>query len=84
MVRAYTRAVSMCLYPAFRASATAFSCASASCQVPKPRAGMVAPVFSLKVVILAIVLCILLELLVNTQVVWWAVYSLCFARLTST
>ena len=48
---AYTRAVSMWRYPAFRASETAFSWASASCQVPKPRAGIVAPVLSLKVVI---------------------------------
>ena len=32
-------------YPAFRASATAASCASASCQVPKPTAGISAPVF---------------------------------------
>lgn len=46
----HIRAVSMWRYPALMASITAASCASSSCQVPKPTAGISAPVLSLNFV----------------------------------
>lgn len=38
----------MCLYPALRASATAFSCSSLSCHVPNPIAAAINGVQSVK------------------------------------
>jgi hypothetical protein len=44
----YTQAPSICLYPFFKAWATAFStCPLGDCQVPRPIAGIEAPVLSL-------------------------------------
>lgn len=47
-IPAYHLAVSMWRYPAWSAVSTASSCASSSCQVPNPMAGIWAPVLSLK------------------------------------
>lgn len=55
----HTNAPSMCLYPALSAASTAPSCASLSCQVPKPIAGTEAPVLSLKVVMLRTDVCVM-------------------------
>lgn len=53
----YISAVSMWRYPASSAVNTAFSCSSWSCQVPRPMAGISAPVLSLNFVGEAAMVC---------------------------